>query len=224
MRLEDLTGRKFNNLLVVNREIVEGSKKTYWMCACDCGKQTRVCADSLKNSRIKSCGCMKGIAISRQRTSHGGSGTPTYKSWNAMMRRCYNPKDTAYHYYGGSGIVVVDKWHDYPAFLRDMGERQKGLTIDRINGEDDYRPGNCRWATMAEQNRNKPTLQRHSAFGREMYFWEWAALVDIPPAALRLRIIHGMSLEDALLMAPKSVLRRLLPISSFPALMLALTA
>lgn len=200
MRFEDFSGLKFNSLTAIRRIIVEGSKKTYWLCACDCGAETRVCADSLKNSRIKSCGCMKGQAISAQRTTHGASGTPTYKSWNAMMRRCYNPKDIAFAYYGGAGITVDARWHTYENFLADMGIRPPGKTVDRIRSSEGYGPGNCRWATMEQQNRNKPGVRPLSAFGRERFMWEWAEEAGITANALRARLRSGKTLEQALQM------------------------
>jgi hypothetical protein len=80
----------------------------------------------------------------------------TYASWRSMMSRCYNPKATAYENHGGRGIIVCEEWHNFENFLSDMGERPPDKTLDRYpNNDGNYEPGNCRWATWSEQNKNK---------------------------------------------------------------------
>lgn len=86
---------------------------------------------------------------------HGMIGTPTYRSWASMVTRCRNPNSTQYAYYGGRGITVCERWLDFRSFLEDMGERPAGTSIDRIDNSRNYEPGNCKWATRAEQNRNR---------------------------------------------------------------------
>lgn len=216
MHLQDFTGHRFNSLLVLQREIIAGSKKTYWLCRCDCGTETRVCADSLKNSKIKSCGCQKAASLSSLHRIHGASGTPTYKSWNAMMRRCYAPNDEGYSRYGNRGIIVVARWHVYENFLADMGPRPAGMTLDREDGTKGYGPGNCRWATPTEQARNQLRIQKHAAFGRDLYLWEWSEISGIDPRTLRMRLHRGMSMEDALRLQPRSITRKLIPLSELP--------
>lgn len=91
----------------------------------------------------------------RNRTA-GRSGT--YNSWRAMRERCYYPPHPRFVDYGGRGIMVCDRWTRFAAFLADMGERPPGLTLDRINPDDHYYPGNCRWATPIEQAWNRRTI------------------------------------------------------------------
>lgn len=86
---------------------------------------------------------------------HGWSNTPTYWSWSGMLSRCRDPRNASYRRYGARGITVCERWHDFLNFLADMGPRPEGKTLDRINGDGNYEPGNCRWATKAEQSANR---------------------------------------------------------------------
>jgi hypothetical protein len=89
--------------------------------------------------------------------THGKCGTPTYRSWQSMLTRCTNPAAEKYPLYGGRGISVCERWRKFENFLKDMGEKPRGLSIGRINNDGDYEPGNCRWETNAQQSRNKST-------------------------------------------------------------------
>lgn len=90
-----------------------------------------------------------------RRVSHGLGGTPTYRSWYSMLQRCTNPRDLGWPSYGGRGIKVCEAWLTIEGFVRDMGIRPYGMSIDRIDPHGHYEPGNCRWATETEQNRNR---------------------------------------------------------------------
>ena len=83
--------------------------------------------------------------------------TPTYRAWEAMKRRCLDPRDVAWHNYGGPGITVCLLWLDFENFFADMGEKPDGLTLDRIDNNRNYEPGNCRWATPSQQAQNRRT-------------------------------------------------------------------
>jgi hypothetical protein len=97
----------------------------------------------------------KALPSRERRVNHGLGGTPTYRSWYCMLQRCTNPTDVGWDQYGGRGIKVCDAWLELDGFVRDMGLRPDGMTLDRIDVDGDYRPGNCRWATPTEQNRNR---------------------------------------------------------------------
>lgn len=87
--------------------------------------------------------------------NHGMNKTPVHFSWTQMKTRCYNKNYKEFHHYGGRGITVHKRWLDFRNFYADMGDRPKGTTLDRIENDKDYEPGNCRWATPKEQSNNR---------------------------------------------------------------------
>jgi len=131
---------------------------------------------------------------------HGGSSTLTYARWKSMMQRCNNTKATNFKYYGAMGIKVCERWNDFAFFLADMGEcTDKALTLDRRDNALGYQPGNCRWATRAEQNKNRPShavVLTHD--GQSHSVTAWAALVGISSNTISHRLYLGWSAEKAL--------------------------
>ena len=156
MRLNNLAGQQFSRLFVVGRSTQNKGRKPAWVCLCDCGTYVTVAGNHLTAGETRSCGCLVKEITKTLFTTHGRSGTRTHRIWMAMNKRCYWDGYPEWHLYGGRGIAVCEKWrHSFPAFLADMGECPLGLSIDRIDNDGNYEPGNCRWATAKQQAANR---------------------------------------------------------------------
>lgn len=164
MPIPEMIGKKFGRFTILKRvKNATGSRRSRWLCLCECGNNHITTGELLRNGGSKSCGCLKieaGYKKGKEKFKHGhtiGGRTKEYSIWKGIRSRCFNKNSKAYPNYGGRGIIICDKWkNDFKAFLGDMGRIPKDKSsIDRINNNGNYEPGNCRWSTPLEQNRNK---------------------------------------------------------------------
>lgn len=153
--------------------------------ACLCGNEAVVIRSRVKNGYTRSCGCLIGEA--KPGLKHGGHGSKTYSTWSSMLDRCRNTSSKDYPRWGGRGISVCSEWLNFEQFLKDMGERPDGHTIDRIDANGDYRPGNCRWATPKQQARNRRDLVIVKTEDGAIPLVDYAAKLGISKGAAHLR-------------------------------------
>ena len=153
----DITGQRYGKLVAVCVSQVDHRQRTHWEGACDCGSTTVVRLSDLRRGTTQSCGCLRVEAGKRNRV-HGGKGTRLYHIWRAMKGRCHNPNATGYERYGAKGIAVCDEWRsDFAAFQQWSFAHgyADDLTLDRVDNDRGYEPGNCRWVTWTVQENNK---------------------------------------------------------------------
>lgn len=130
---------------------------------------------------------------------HGMRNSKTYKIWCGVLSRCRTPSASGYANYGGRGISVCERWMSFENFFADMGECPDGGSIDRIDTNGNYEPGNCRWADRKTQNRNQRDIPRYEFDGQKKCIAEWADSTGIPSACLRNRIVnYGWDVSRAL--------------------------
>lgn len=200
----DLTGQRFGRWTVIDRAPDRRRGYPEWNCVCECGGRKAVRANILRNGSSRSCGCLnredkRRICLARN-TTHGKSGTPTYRSWQSMILRCHSPGATAYPKYGAKGVTVCERWREsFSAFLTDMGERPSlAHTIDREDNSRGYEPGNCRWLTMKGQQNNRTNNNRITLGGETLTLMQWSERLGIDRHTLRNRQRLGWPVEKIL--------------------------
>ena len=210
---KNIVGQRFGRLVVVARiPKPEGSKArdANWLCKCDCGNEAHVRTRALLIG-TKSCGCLNRENQARllplYRTKHGMYGTKEHRAWRKMKERCENPETDSYPYYGGRGITVCERWRNsFESFLADVGwSPSPRHSIDRIDSNGNYAPGNVRWATRQEQSRNRRDRALITFDGQTKMLVDWADETGIGIATLHDRLYnHRWGIDRAMTTDPKA--------------------
>lgn len=199
MRYENLEGKRFGNLKVLNFEGVNKNQKATWLCKCDCGNTKTIIAGNLKNGKSISCGCVQKDILRNNRKTHGKSNTSLYKLFSGIKRRCLNKNDSNFNNYGGRGIEICEEWlNDYDSFYSWANENgyKEGLSIERIDNDKGYNPNNCKWIEMSEQSKNRRCNKYIEINGDIKTISEWARLVGIDRNTISRRLKRGISGEN----------------------------
>lgn len=155
-RVIDLAGQTYGRLTVLSRSPRSG--RAYWNCICECGGSASVLGKSLRRGDTRSCGCIQKETIAKRNFRHGlgAERSKEYRCWLHIKGRCLNPANAAFHNYGARGITVSVLWkNDFEVFLRDVGYAPSpDMTLERIDNDKGYEPGNVVWADRKTQNRN----------------------------------------------------------------------
>ena len=197
-QLKDLTGQRFGRLTVLERAERNDGHSTWWVCKCDCGNIKEIRSSCLVKGSTKSCGCYnrdKAREHGRQMmTKHGWYGTRVYNILMQVKRRCNNPANSQYKYYGGRGIKVCDEWMNDPKAFCEWAMANgyaDNLTIDRIDVNGNYEPSNCRWLTNAEQQINRRNNRMITYKDKTQCVAEWARELGMKPSIIHDRLRHG---------------------------------
>lgn len=180
----DVLGQRFGRLVVLRLGDPDANNHRYWVCQCDCGNVKEIGGSMLLHKMSQSCGCLRRETMEafwKSHTTHGGRRSREYRIWREIKSRCFNENCWAYKYYGGRVITMCDRWRaSFANFIADMGPRPSPRhSIDRIDNDGNYEPGNCRWATRVEQARNTIKTRFATINGERRPLREWAEISGI---------------------------------------------
>lgn len=192
--VKDLVGQKFGKVSVLSFSHIQ--KHAYWNCICECGNTFIACGSYLRMGSTNSCGCIK-VGCKGTHGQSGKNRTKEYIAWGNIIERCYNPNNTHFGIYGGRGIIVCESWkNSYETFLSDMGiAPSKKHTIERIEVNGNYEPGNCKWATQKEQCNNKRNNVKVKYNHEELPLQVWCDKLKIDHSKVRHHLSTGKSFQ-----------------------------
>ena len=196
-------GMQFGRLTTICQVEKKAYGKIKWLCRCNCPKSTEkvFLKDNLIHGKSRSCGCIRKEELSKKSRIHGSSGTPLYNIWCGMKSRCTNQNEACFKDYGGRGITVCSQWmNDFQAFRDYIGPRPSPAhSLDRINVNGNYEPGNVQWATKCEQSNNTRRTCLLTLNGKTLSASQWAEETGIPSRTILLRIDAGWTVQRALI-------------------------
>lgn len=189
-------GQKIGNLETIFpiKEQSGNRPRIKWVCICSCGVIKSIDIYALAYNKTFSCGCY----AKRINTKHGCHNNYTYQSWANMLRRCRNKSAPGAENYIGRGIIVCERWLQFENFLADMGDRPEGKSLDRINNNGNYEPGNCRWASQKEQMDNTRRNRLLTYNGETKNLTEWARIRNLNVATIYRRLHKRWDMEKVL--------------------------
>lgn len=190
-------GMRFGRLTVIEIGPRKGHRRA--LVACICGVRKSVQMQHLCSGMVASCGCLRRERAADSHRTHGRSDTAEFRAWAGMLGRCTNTSNSRYSYYGSRGIKVCPRWMIFENFFADMGLRPSPKhSLDRINNSGNYEPGNCRWATRSQQNRNQRRIKLISFGGKSLCISAWADELGIKGRIISDRLRLGWTVEKAL--------------------------
>lgn len=194
MPFSDKSGQIFGFWKVLKFAGRDKNQKTVWHCQCICGKEKSIVISSLMQGKSQSCGCKRIELLCKSNTKHGMAGTPTYKSWHAMIQRCQGKGN--HHSYLKRNITVCNEWLKFENFFIDMGIRPANKTLDRIDNKKGYFLENCRWATPRQQSNNTKSTIYVTVNEEKMPFKFACEKFSIGYSCARHRLEKGMTDQD----------------------------
>ena len=201
MLRNSLIDRRFNRMVVLDHI------GKYCKCQCDCGMVKLVTRGGLMSGKTGSCGCLRKEMSSARSKTHGQTGTPEYRAYRNAKNRCERPIDVRFYRYGGRGIKMLFK--NFDEFIAAIGPRpNSSLTLDRINTNGHYEPGNVQWVTQEEQARNKENSIRITMDGEVKNLKEWCEIYGQQYKRAWERMHEGWSAERAIKLPAGQTARR----------------
>jgi len=179
-----MIGKRYERYVILSDPFQKGSFTKFVKAKCDCGSIKIVQLGHLKSGHSKSCGCLSSEMAAKRSTKHGKANTREYMIWGQMKQRCYNKNHKNYHNYGGRGITICERWvMSFDNFYKDMGNKPEGLSLDRINVNENYEKSNCRWANQSTQCLNRRDYANTSSKYRGVYFrkskCDWVSTIKV---------------------------------------------
>lgn len=194
----DMTGHRYGRLEVIELAGRNKHNQRLWRCICDCGKTTEVLGFLLRQEQTQSCGCLQKEAIGNLNKTHGKSKTQIWNLYRSMMDRCYLKTSHAYPRYGGRGIQVCERWHSFENFYADMGDKPKGMSLERVDNDGPYSPENVRWASCKDQANNRRSNVILQFQGKSQTMQQWCDELGLKIQTVWARLNRGWSVDRAL--------------------------